>query len=521
MSRAHATQSRGRPRRSASPLVGGVTPHGAEIFQFNADYIRSLTDEQKLALLAGLSLEAREELKYWWEFWARPEQRPPDGPWFIWLVLAGRGFGKTRTGAEEVRRRVGLGYRRIALVAATADDARDVMIEGESGLLNVCPPWDEPKYEPSKRRLTWPNGAIATAYSAIEREQLRGKQHDFAWLDELCAWMYLDAYHHAKFSLRLGVTTGLPPQMMITTTPKPIPVLKKLLTRDDVKFTRGSTLANRANLRPEYLHEILTEYQGTRMGRQEIDAAVLMDMPGALWSETVLESSRRLAVGTGFGGLPKLPDHIEMFRVVIGVDPAGRIEDMTRVANGLPTIAGKLGDECGIVAAGKGDDQHGYLLADLSCQGTPAVWGQAVVDAYERLGADCVAVEKNHGGEAAQQVIEAEARRRGLGHIHVKLVWASKGKYTRAEPISALYEKNQIHHVGTADEFATLEDEMTTWVPGKPSPNRMDAAVFALTELMQGSGRVGGAVAGGRKPGNRPLLETGGLDPIWRTIYGT
>ena len=243
-------------------------------------------------LAAALSPAEARALLYDWSFWARPEQLPPPGDWRVWLLLAGRGFGKTRTGAELIRARVAARTaRRIALVAPTAADARDVMVEGESGILAISPPWDRPRYEPSKRRLTWPNGAVATLFSADEPERLRGPQHDAAWCDELGSWRYPEAWDMLMFGLRLGPD----PRVVVTTTPRPTKLIRALLADPTAVVTRGSTYENRANLAPAFLDQIIRKYEGTRLGRQELDAELLDDVPGALWTRGIIEAARATA----------------------------------------------------------------------------------------------------------------------------------------------------------------------------------------------------------------------------------
>ncbi|MGH6889793.1 MAG: DNA-packaging protein [Rhizomicrobium sp.] len=394
-------------------------------------------------------------LEHDWTLWARPEQLPPQGQWTTWLYMGGRGAGKTRAGAEWIRARVAGGIgRRIALVASTAADARDVMIEGESGLLAISPPRDRPAFEPSKRRLTWPNGAMATLYSAEKPDTLRGPQHDTAWCDELAKWKYLEA---AWNNLQLGLRLGRAPQQVITTTPRALAALKAIIARSDTVTTRGTSYDNRANLAPAFFSEILRRYEGTRFGRQEIDAELLEDVAGALWTRAMIEAAR-LAPGVA-------PP--QMTRVVVGVDPSG-----TRGAD----------DRCsvGIIAAGKGIDGQGYVLADFTCALSPAGWGRRVAEAASAHKADCVVAEANFGGAMVESVLAA-------AHVgtRVKMVTASRGKIVRAEPIVALYEQNRVKHAGA---FSALEDQLVAFTPegyvGEGSPDRADAAVWALTELM-------------------------------------
>ena len=391
-------------------------------------------------------------LKHEWPFRARAEQLPPPGDWRIWLLLAGRGFGKTRTGAELVRARVAAHTaRRIALVAPTAADARDVMVEGESGLLAIAPPADRPLYEPSKRRLTWPNGAVATTFSADEPERLRGPQHDFAWCDELAAWRYPQAWDMLMFGLRLGED----PRAVVTTTPRPTKLIHALIADPKVVMTRGRTGENRANLAPAFLAQIVRRYRGTRLGRQELDAEILDDMPGALWQHGIIDAAR-------VNAMP------ELRRVVVAIDPAAASHDHA--------------DETGIIVAGRDGNGHGYVLADASGHYAPAQWARAAIAAYAAHRADRIVAEVNNGGE----MVEATLRMIDPG-VPFSAVRASRGKAARAEPVAALYEQGRIHHIGV---FAALEDQMCAFSADFDrntagySPDRVDALVWALTELL-------------------------------------
>lgn len=372
-------------------------------------------------------------------------------PWLYWAIIAGRGYGKTRTGAEWVRQEV----RRcplVNLIGATADDARDIMIEGESGILNICPPRERPTYLPSKRRLEWPNGARSLIFTADEPERLRGKQHMALWGDEVGAWRYEEAFDQAVLGLRLGVR----PRALFTTTPRPRPLIKFLINHPKSYVTRGTTYDNRANLSANFLDEIITRFEGTRLGRQELMAELLDDNPGALWRRAWIDSTRVQAAPF-------------MHRVVVAIDPA--------------IASGEDAAECGIVVAGVHRDRdnkqplHGYLLADYSVRGTPADWGRAAVSAYRKHSADRIVAEINQGGEMVEHVLRSIDRA-----VNYKPVRASRGKEARAEPISSLYEQGRVHHLGT---HGKLEDELCDWVPGTgASPNRLDALVYAFTDLM-------------------------------------
>ena len=402
---------------------------------------------QRAAILNQLTEAEANAIIYDWPFWARSSQLPPPGNWRTWLLLAGRGHGKSRAGAEWVRAQIESGKaRRIALVARTSADVRDVVVEGESGLLAISPPWCRPRYEPSKRRLTWPNGAIATTYSADEPDLLRGPQHDAAWCDELASWQYSETWDQLQFGLRLGDD----PRVVCTTTPRPVRLIKELLKSPTTVITRGSTFDNQANLAPAFFTEIISKYEGTRLGRQELFAEVIEDIQGALWSRSLIDSLR----------VHTAP---ELKRVVIGVDPS--------VSN-----AGE-GDECGIVVAGLGLDGHGYVLDDLSLRGSPDTWARKAVEAYHAYKADRIVAETNNGGGLVEVVIRTVDSRVAYRAVH-----ASRGKTTRAEPIAALFEQGKVHLVGA---HHTLEDQMVSYLPGADkSPDRMDAAVWALTELM-------------------------------------
>lgn len=409
---------------------------------------QGLTERQILQALDGLTDEEAEAILYDWVTWARPAQLAPDWNWRTWLILAGRGFGKTRTGAEWVRgikNKVG----RIALVGPTASDARDVIVEGESGIMAISPKWDRPTYEPSKRRLTWDNGAQATLYTADEPERLRGPQHGAAWCDELAAWRYLqEAWDMLSFGLRLGTD----PQVVVTTTPKPLPLLKALMADPTTHLTRGSTYDNAANLAAPFMAAIIKRYEGTRLGRQELNAEILDDAPGALWQREWFDRDR----------VPVAP---ALARIAIGLDPS--------------TTGGDDSDEAGIIAAGLGTDGRGYVLDDKSLQASPNGWAMAAVDLLHKLKANLIVAEINQGGEMVALTIKTVDAK-----VTVKTIHASQSKQARAEPVASLYEQRRVSHVGS---FPKLEDECCQWVPGSGrSPNRLDALVYALTELMLG-----------------------------------
>jgi phage terminase large subunit-like protein len=406
--------------------------------------------------MARWSAKAQTEFPYaWGEWWARANQLPPAGDWLVWLMLAGRGFGKTRAGAEWCRMQIAAGHGRLALVAATAADVRDVMIEGQSGILAISPPWARPQYEPSKRRLVWSNGAQATAYSADEPERLRGPQHDAAWCDEIGAWRYPEAWDMLMFGLRLGPH----PRVCVTTTPRPTKLIRELLTASTTTVTRGSTFDNQSNLPASFFDQILRRYEGTRLGRQEIYAELLEDVPGALWTHESIERDR---LPYGY----RLPN---LQRVVVAIDPA-----MT---------SGEDADETGIIVAGKDWNGHGYVLADVSGHYQPIEWARAAIAQYsnpERK-ADRIVAEINAGGEMVENTIRMVDPNVAYTPVH-----ASRGKVIRAEPVSALYEQRRIHHVGN---FPELEAQMTSFTVDidrdmAGSPDRVDALVWAFSELL-------------------------------------
>jgi phage terminase large subunit-like protein len=335
-------------------------------------------------LIATLTPAEARALLYEWAFWARPNQLPPNGQWRIWLVLAGRGFGKTRTGAEMIRARVtARTAHRLALVAPTAGDARDVMVEGESGILAISPPWERPRYEPSKRRLTWPNGAIATLFSADEPERLRGPQHDAAWCDELASWRHPEAWDMLMFGLRLGTD----PRVVVTTTPRTTSLIRGLIADPAVIATRGTTYENRANLASAFFGQIIRKYQGTRLGRQELEAELLEDVPGALWNRGMLEGSRVRAA-------PPL------IRVVVAIDPAASSTERA--------------DETGIIVAGKDAGGRGWVLADASGRYQPTEWAKTAVSVYRAHKADRIVAEVNNGGDIGRGDAAGDRAKRAL-----------------------------------------------------------------------------------------------------------
>lgn len=423
--------------------------------------LASLPEKDRAKALDGLTEAQFKALEWDWLFWGRAEQIAPSGDWLTWVINAGRGFGKTRAGAEWVRSIVcGAtptargAYSRLALVAETAADARDVMVEGDSGILSVHPPEFRPLYEPSKRRLTWPNGATATLFNATEPDQLRGPQFDAAWCDELAKWAYArETWDMLQFGLRLGVQ----PRQLVTTTPRPIPILKEIMAAPSTMVTRGATRDNTANLAPAFVKSITDRYAGTRLGRQELEAEILDDVPGALWTRAMLDAAKVRVV----------PD---LKRVVVAVDPSG-----TKGAQ-------DSGDSVGIMVAGLGVDGLAYVLADRTCKLSPDGWGKRAVAAYQEFQADRIVAERNFGGAMVEHVIRTVDQK-----VSYREVTASRGKVVRAEPVAAFYEQGKVRHLGAMTD---LEDQMCLMTNegfmGDGSPDRVDALVWAITDLMLG-----------------------------------
>lgn len=416
------------------------------------ELLASLPAAERKKILDGLNEAQLQSLLYDWRYLARPKQLRPSGDWRYWLVQAGRGFGKTRTGAETVREWVNEGYRLIHLVASTAGDARDVMVQGESGLLNCFPPNQRPNYEPSKRLITFHNGAIARLFSADEPERLRGPQCEAFWADEVAAWRFLqEAWDNLQFGFRLGND----PRGVITTTPRPLPLIKALIEDPATIVTRASSYENRANLAPAFFDSIIRKYEGTRIGRQELLAELLEDVPGALWNMQRIDAARI-----------KLSDvsYELLVRIVVAIDPA--------VSSNADS------DDTGIVVAALTRTGHVIVLDDLTCKETPRGWADIAASVYREKRCDRIIGEVNNGGELVEANIHAVAP-----DVAFRAVRASRGKAVRAEPIAALYEQGRVHHVGY---FPLLEEQMCSWSPqsGGKSPDRMDALVWAVTDLI-------------------------------------
>lgn len=423
-----------------------------------ASFLASLPPVQRRAMLTGMNDRQRRALRTHWRLWAHAGQLPPEGDWLIWLIMAGRGFGKTRAGAEWVRAIAENDpAARIALVGASLGEARSVMVEGESGLLAIAPRALRPRFEPSRRLLSWPNGAQAMLYSAAEPDSLRGPQHSHGWCDEIAKWDNASGRAMAAWdNLLLGLRLGTAPRLVATTTPRAVPLLKRLLDDEEVQVTRGSTYANAANLPPRFLKAMRREFAASALGRQELDGVMLDEVEGALWSRALLERCRMAAPAEAPA------------RIVIGVDPP----------------ASARGDACGIVVAGVTAGGLGLVLADCSvARPSPERWAAAVANAARQWQADRVIAEANQGGAMVESVLRAA----GHPNLPVRLVHAGRGKAARAEPVAALYEAGKVHHAGL---FAQLEDQLCGLMagggyegPGR-SPDRADALVWALSELM-------------------------------------
>lgn len=435
--------------------------------------IAALPKEEQAAILQGLDMET---LMWDWNAWARPEQLPPPGDdWAIWLLLAGRGFGKTRSAAEWVRRKAkdtSQGQLRFALVARTAADVRDVIVEGESGIISISPPNERPLYEPSKRRLTWPNGNTATCFTADEPDGLRGPQFHYAWADEVAAWRQSpDAAGMTSWdNLRVACRLGHSPQIICTTTPKRVPMLYALLNEAEktgrVVVSKGSTLDNAGNLSGTYLDAITGVYAGTRLASQELYGEMLSDVEGALWTDELIGRYRESA----------FPMSAPLR--VIGVDPS---------------VAENPRDECGIVVCASTADRdlykrNAWVLEDASIHGSPEMWANKVVDMARKYSCPVVA-EVNQGGALVTNAIHTIDP-----NIKVLEVHSKHGKALRAEPVTLAYEQGRVHHI---NYLADLESQMISWIPGEgKSPDRVDALVHALTALLikPPPGFVGGTI---------------------------
>jgi len=418
----------------------------------------NLPDADKPLFVMSLPPDYREHFAKLWQFFSHPHQRPPafaqgGAPWTTWLILGGRGAGKTRAGAEWVREVARDPKARIALIGETAHDAREVMVEGVSGVLAAHEDRARPEWIPSRGRLEFASGAVAECFSAEDPDSLRGPQFSAAWCDELAKWRHAEAtFDMLQFGLRLGTR----PRQVITTTPRPLRLLKKIMADPTTALTRAGTAANAYHLSPAFLQTIVARYRGTRLGRQEIDGEVIEERPDALWTRAGLDACRLTAAPA-------------CSRIVVAVDP--------------PASAGKHSAACGLIAAGCSGDFI-YVLADETASGlSPAGWARKAIALWRRYEADCLVVEVNQGGDMVRQVIRDED-----ASVPVTPVRAHRGKYLRAEPIAALYEQGRVKHCGG---FSELEDEMCDFGPdglsSGRSPDRLDALVWAVTALTYGA----------------------------------
>jgi phage terminase large subunit-like protein len=426
--------------------------------KITASLLRDLPDEEVAKLLKELGPKKAAELQHDWGFWARPEQLEPEGDWNIWVALAGRGWGKTRAGAEWVRHRIRSGDKIVHCVAPTKGDVRRVMVEGDSGLLNVCWEGDKtyrgkhigfPVWSPTNNSLTWENGAKAVFFSAEDPERLRGPQAYSAWCDELCAWRNAqDTWDMMMFGLRLGRH----PKVFVTTTPKTTKLIRNILNDDKTTVSKGSTYDNAANLADTFLDAVRKTYEGTRLGRQELYAEILDEASGALWNRTLLAKCE-----------VEKDEVPQLSRIVVAIDPA--------------VTANAESDMTGIVVAGIDVNGIAYVLEDHTGQYTPQQWASKAVQLYRDHMADRIVAERNQGGDMVRHTLHTEDET-----LPVKLVHASRGKMARAEPVSALYEQGKVKHVRGLND---LEDQLVQWEPlgSIGSPDRLDALVWAITEL--------------------------------------
>ena len=423
-----------------------------------AGILARLPESERVEFWESLDPDTRRRLAWDWKFWGRPEQHAPEGDWRTWLLLAGRGFGKSRAGAEWINAQaIAEPDRRLALLGRTAADVRDVMV---SSLLGVGDPEKRPLYEPSKRRVTWPNGSFGICFSAEEPDQMRGPQYHVAWIDELAAFQYTDAWDQLQLGLRLGDH----PRCVVTTTPRPTKLIRSLLSDPSTAVTRGTTFDNEDNIA---IDAIVKKYGGTTLGRQELYAEILDDAPGALWNRSDID---RFRVNTS----PNLR------RIVIGVDPA--------------VTSGADSDETGIIAVGADGKGDFFVLADRTCRASPDKWARAAVNLYHELQADAIVAEVNQGGDMVEHTIKTVDK-----SVHVRKIRASRGKAVRAEPIAALSEQGRVHFVGV---FAGLEDELVTWQAGvdSRSPDRLDAFVHATSDLLASTPLRGLKILGSSNP---------------------
>lgn len=425
-----------------------------------AEKVAALSEDERREIISRLSTEQAAALRYDWDFWGRPTQQEPQEHYFCWLCLAGRGWGKTRTGAEWVKRRVERARDqkrpiRLALIAETAADARDVMVEGDSGIMASAHPDFMPVYQPSRRRIIWPDGSIAQTFSGDEPGQLRGPQFHYAWVDELAKYKYPDeTWDNLEFGLRLGDE----PQVIVTTTPRPIPIVVTLFDDPLTVVTSGSSYENIGNLAPTYIKRVIQKYEGTRLGQQELHAQILRDVPGALWTMDMISATRIS------------PDQVpDIVRYTVAVDPAVSADDNS--------------NETGIIVIGKGSNGHGYVFKDASGIYTPSGWARRAVSEYHFWDAGRIVGEANNGGDLVGVNVRSQD-----ATVKFRKVIAITSKGKRAQPISMLYEQGKMHHVGY---FPELETQMTLLTPdeylGPGSPDRCDALVWGAHDIMLGA----------------------------------
>lgn len=423
-----------------------------------AEHLARMPLHVRNQVLAGFSDTELEDLQYDWNFWGRPKQLAPesdDDSWGIWLNLAGRGYGKTRVGAERVKKWIIESWDspiRIAGVAETKSDARDVIVEGESGILSVFPERFRPKYEPSKRRLTWENGSQMFLFSGEEPDQMRGPQFHKAWVDELAKYKYpQEAWDMLEFALRLGDN----PQIVVTTTPRPIKIIMDLLKDPDCVVTVGTSYENYGNLAEKYIRRVIRKYEGTRLGRQELNAEILSDAPGALWTRSMLEAVK----------VKRMP---QLTKIGVSIDPS--------------VTSTEDSDECGIVIGGIGVDGDCYIFSDRSGTFSPDQWANVAVSGYDEFEADIMVAEANNGGDLVETTIRTVDKDR---LVNFRKVTASRGKHIRAAPVAALFEQNRVHILGSMPE---MEDQLVGFTNkgyiGGGSPDRAEAMIWLVTALM-------------------------------------
>ena len=432
-------------------------------------------------LLSGLPVhkQAAATARAVWLQKARPSQIPPPGDWFAFVALAGRGWGKTQVGAAEAVWHASWNDgARVAAIGPTAGDLRRTLFEGTSGLLSAAPPECleggsvATAYNRSLFELKFANGSLITGFSAAEPDRLRGSNNSFAWADEVAGWEPA-RMQETWDMLALSLRAGRQPRVIVTTTPKPTPLLRNLLARSDVRVVRGSSYENAANLAPGFIAQLRARYEGTRLGAQELHAQMLTDLPNALWTHGMIDAARldrpRGVSADAPGAHRALTAALGLRRMIVAVDPSGAAGADDETA-----------DEIGIVVAGVSRAGRGFIIEDGSARLSPEGWGRKAVELYEKWGADRIVAERNYGGEMVAAVIRAARR-----NVPVTLLTASRGKVQRAEPVAALYEQGRVHHVGT---FAALEDQLCAFTSGgyqgPGSPDRADAAIWALSELL-------------------------------------